>query len=136
MESKLKKVELLMSTLFKENDITKSLKYYKKGLELLDKSEINLENIKEKITEVDHEMLDISTIDFSNYNLNNEILRLNSLLEENKEKNILLEKLVDNYIEAKKIINKCKVFINEYKSSIKQLIKDEDNNLIEIDFQL
>ena len=135
MESKLKKVELLMSELFKENDITKSLKYYKKGLELLDKSETNLENIKEKITDVDHEMLDITTIDFSNYNLNNEILRLNSLLEENKEKNILLEKLVENYIEAKQIINKCKVFINEYKSSIKQLIKDEDNNIIEIDFQ-
>ena len=81
-------------------------------------------------------MLDITTIDFSNYNLNNEILRLNLLLEENKEKKKSIEKLVENYIEAKTIINKCKVFINEYKSSIKQLIKNEDNNLIEIDFQL
>lgn len=128
MEKYFKDIEQNLEDLEKETDIQASLHKYKE--------------CKNKITEsqklLDTSCFDINNIIFENETdnlcLNEKIKEIEHILKEIEEKDITFLDFIEKYKHGKKIINKVSIFLEKSKSEIKQLIKDNDNNFLEITY--
>ena len=120
MEKKIKYIEDLVNKLSDNSEINESLDNYNNAIIQLKDVKNNLNKIKIKIKNIpeNNDFLQ----DYENYDFNDNIEKLNILLEKNKEKNITIENCLENYVYAKEIIYNSRQFINNYKSSLKQLI--------------
>ena len=101
---------------------------YKKSKELINKSQEILNNY---IKEIDN--IKISSLP-DNFNLNNSVEKIKNLLDIIKDESIEFEKFIELYKNVKYLIMQCKYFIDNSKTTIKQLIQDNDDDFVEISY--
>ena len=109
------------------DDISTSIKKYKKIKDIINRSQEQLNNTDFKIQNIEQ---NISLPDNFNFNENMEKIK-NSLESINKD-NENFEEFISNYINIKQLIFQCNLYINNSKLSIKQLIQDDEKNFVEI----
>ena len=109
------------------DDISTSIKKYKKIKDIINRIQEQLNDTDFKIQNIEQ---NISLPDNFNFNENMEKIK-NSLESINKD-NENFEEFIRNYINIKQLIFQCNLYINNSKLSIKQLIQDDEKNFVEI----
>ena len=127
MEKYFKDIEKYLEELENENDIQKSLNKYNKCKNIINKSQKLLDNSCDDINNIVLDNVD-------NVCLNKNISQIEDIIKEIEEESITFIEFIEKYKQGKKIINNCSKLLKKSKSEIKQLIKDNDDNFLEISY--
>ena len=128
MDHNFNKIDKYISDLSSNiDDISTSIKKYKKIKDIINRTQEQLNNNDLKIQNIER---NISLPD--NFNFNENMEKIKNCLESINKDNENFEEFISNYINIKQLIFQCNLYINNSKLSIKQLIQDDEKNFVEI----
>ena len=151
MENYFKDIDKYLDELGNTKDINRSIKIYNKCNNLLLKSQElfntnydayklnnNKLNNNEDDSRLDNSKLDNSKFDVSkleNMCLNTNVIKLEKIIEELKDDKIEFVDFTNKYKLSQEIIDNCKLFLKKSKGEVKQLMKDNENDYLEISYK-